>query len=236
MKNILKWVAIGLLLLAAFAMTMMVPAEQITQNLMKVAGQLKNYALFVHALFLGVVVCGIFLKSYRNRIFGLFMIFVSLSAAIVGIKHMILPNIIIFLLFAILISHALYTHKLHFDLEQAPLVSRILGVVGLCFGFWYLHWVEAPVLLNALLYSPVGIINCPTMLTVCAFLCLSGGSRPVTLDAVVGIVTLYFGFFGVFKLGATVDVVLIACALFVLVRLAGSLRSASTDTSAKCCA
>jgi hypothetical protein len=85
-----------------------------------------------------------------------------------------------------------------------------------------LHWVEAPVWLNGLIFSTLGAVNCPTMLTVCGFLCLSEEPRSALLEATVALATLYFGFFGLFRLGAYIDVVLIICALFLIVRLSAS--------------
>jgi hypothetical protein len=93
----------------------------------------------------------------------------------------------------------------------------------LIFGFWYLHWVESPVWLNALLYSPMGVINCPTMLTICGFLCLTQEPRSVVLETVVALTTLYFGFFGLFRLGALIDAAQIVCALFLIMRSGPSL-------------
>jgi hypothetical protein len=48
-----------------------------------------------------------------------------------------------------------------------------------------------------------------------------GGQKPrsTTLEATVALITLYFGFFGILRLGAHVDVALILCALYFLVRL-----------------
>jgi hypothetical protein len=57
------------------------------------------------------------------------------------------------------------------------------------------------------------------MLVVTGFLCLNNKPRSVMLEATVALTTLYFGFFGVFLLGAYVDVVMIICALFLIVRL-----------------
>jgi hypothetical protein len=57
------------------------------------------------------------------------------------------------------------------------------------------------------------------MVTICGFLCLTKKPRSVVLEAVVSLVTLYFGFFGLFRLGAYIDIALIICALFLIFRL-----------------
>jgi len=66
------------------------------------------------------------------------------------------------------------------------------------------------------------------MVTICGFLCLSQKPRSAILEAPVALTTLYFGFFGIFRLGAYVDVPLIICALFLIVRLGSYLTYEDT--------
>ncbi len=162
----------------------------------------------------------IYFKKYRNIVFFSFIAFLSLSAAVISIKYMIFPNIIMFATIFVLIIYAYLKKELIFEFEDITSVNKYFGILGLIFGFWYLHWVESPILLNALLYSPLGSVNCPTLLTISAFLCLTAKPRSVMLESVVALFTLYFGFFGIFLLGAYVDIVLVLCALFLIFRLA----------------
>jgi hypothetical protein len=126
-------------------------------------------------------------------------------------------------MFFVLIVQAYVANNLSFPLKGMRSLDLIFGTGALVFGFWYLHWVEHPIWINALVYSPLGVVNCPTMLTVCGFLCLSQQPRSPFLEGTVALITLYFGFFGLFRLGAYVDVVLILCALFLLARLTSSM-------------
>lgn len=221
MKNKVSiiWIVLGLLLSSIFVLTFMKTPEAITSMLENVSKETKSYSAFVHLLFLAVIGLGLFVKKIRNSVFAFFIAFLSLSATIVAVKYVIAPNIIIFGMFFALTIHAYLTKKLTFDLENIAPVNLLFGILGLVFGFWYLHWVESPVWLNAFLYSPLGVVNCPTMVTVCGFLCLSQKPRSAMLETTVALITLYFGFFGIFRLGAYVDVALILCALFVILRL-----------------
>jgi len=185
--------------------------------------EVKAYSAFVHVLFLLVVGLGIVVKRIRNILFSLFLAFLSLSATIISIKYLIAPNIIIFAMFLVLIVHAYVTKNLNFELKETAPVNLFFGILGLVFGFWYLHWVENPIWLNAFIYSPLGVVNCPTMITICGFLCLTRKPRSAMLEATVALITLYFGFFGIFRLGAYVDVTLIICALFLIFRLGADL-------------
>jgi len=223
MKSKVKWIVLGVLCLVSFILTFMKAPEAITSMLETVAREAKPYAAFVHLLFLAVLGLGLLVGRLRNLLFSLFIAFISLSAAIFGVAYVIAPNVILFATFFVLILRAWLNGKLNFVFGNTAPVSLCFGALGLVFGFWYLHWVESPVWLNALFASPLGVVNCPTMVTVCGFLCLSQKPRSALLEAAVGTVTLYFGFFGIFRLGAYVDVVLVLCALFLLVRLTASL-------------
>jgi hypothetical protein len=219
MKSKAIWTMLGLMLLLVFSMTFMRTPQQIAGLLTGVSGEVKSFSAFVHLSFLAVIILGLIFKKARKHLFSFFIAFISLSATIIAIRYSIVPNILIFAIFFILIINAYIRKNLNFGLSNITPVNIVFGIAAMLFGFWYLHWVESPVWLNALLYSPLGVVNCPTMLTVAGFLCLSEEPRSVKLEATVALTTLYFGFFGVFRLGAYVDVVMIICALFLIVRL-----------------
>jgi hypothetical protein len=228
MKKRIKWIVLGLLLLAIFVLTFMKTPEAITSMLENISKEVKSYSAFVHILFLVVVALGLLIEKIRNSLFPLFIAFLSLSATIISVMYVIIPNIIIFVMFLALIIHAYLTKNLNFDLKNIAPVNLFFGFLGLVFGFWYLHWVESPLWLNAFLYSPLGAVNCPTMVAICGFLCLTQKPRLAILEATVALITLYFGFFGIFRLGAYVDIVLIICALFLIVRLGSYLTYEQT--------
>ncbi|MFH0786717.1 MAG: hypothetical protein V2B13_03775 [Pseudomonadota bacterium] len=223
MKGKSTWIVLGILLLAIFVLTFLKTPGAIKYMLENVSRETKNYSAFVHLLFLVVIGLGLFGEKIRNGLFSLFIAFLSLSATIIAVKYVIAPNVIIFGMFFVLIIHAYLTKKLNFDLKNIGSINLLFGILGLTFGFWYLHWVENPVWLNAFIYSPLGVVNCPTMVTICGFLCLSQKPRSTLLEATVGLVTLFFGFFGLFRLRAYVDVALILCGLFLIVRLSSYL-------------
>jgi hypothetical protein len=219
MKNGASWIVLGLLSLAVFVLTFVRTPAEITGMLETVSRDTRSYSTFMHLLFLAVIGLGLAVKSMRNTLFSFFIAYLSLSAAVVAVMYEIVPNVIVFGTFCVLILHAWFSKSLSFDFEHIAPVSMLFGALGLIFGFWYLHWVESPVWLNALVSSPLGVVNCPTMAAVCGFLCLSRKPRSTMLEATVALMTLYFGFFGIFRLGAYVDVALVVCALFLIMRL-----------------
>jgi uncharacterized membrane protein YhaH (DUF805 family) len=106
MKKRIKWIVLGLLLLAIFALTFTRTPEAITSMLETISKEVKSYSAFVHILFLVVIGLGLLVKKIRNSLFSLFMAFLSLSATIISVKYLIAPNIIIFGMFFVLMIHA----------------------------------------------------------------------------------------------------------------------------------
>lgn len=216
--SITALVLIGVLLILIISFTFMRTAAEITDMILEATSALKIYYIVTHALFLVTLAVGFPLKRIRKYIFFGYILFLSVSAFIVSIIFVIVPNIVIFSLFTNLIIYAFINKKINFDLKEVSIAGWIFGIIALIFGFWYLHWIDDPIWLNALLYSPLGGINCPTMIAVCGFLILQSKPRSHLLDFVIGFITCYFGFFGVFRLAAYVDISLIICGGFLVVR------------------
>jgi len=211
-------VFIGIILVLVISFTFMRTAAQITEMLVTVTTRLQIYFIVTHGIFLAALLIGLPFKKIRKYVFFGFILFLSLSAAIVSIIFVIIPNILIFVLFSSLIIYAFVTKKLNFEFKEVSIVSWLFGITALLFGFWYLHWVDDPIWLNALLYSPLGGVNCPTMIAICGILCLQSKPKSHLLVMVIGFLTCYFGFFGVFRLGAYVDVALVICGGFLFIK------------------
>ena len=223
MRDKVKWWAAGGVLVIAFAMTLMRSPQEISRVLASVSSDLAMFSLFMHAAFLAVLAAGLLLPGARVRLFNGFLGLLAASAAGVALYYLVLPNILVFGLYFVLILNGLWRGGLGWDLGKINAADRLFGLIGLIFGFWYLHWVQSPLMLNALLFSPLGVLNCPTMLTISGFLCLAS-QRPAVLELVSGVVCVYFGLFGIFLLGAYVDVALVACGAYQLARLAIAAR------------
>jgi len=220
MKKSMNYIIPGLLVMAVVIMSLMKSPEKIAEMLSNISSELTVFSVFIHLILLVVIATGLIVKKYRNIVFFSFIAFLSLSATVISTIYMIPTNILMFAAIFVLIIYAWLNKELNFEFDDITPSNKYFGVLALIFGFWYLHWVESPIWINALLYSPLGSVNCPTLLTICGFLCLTAKPRLVTLNLVVAVFTLYFGIFGIFLLGAYVDIVLVICALFLIVRSA----------------
>jgi len=218
-RSILAWSFLGLVFVLIVIMTFMRTPEQITNTLTIISSQLKYYFLAIHIGIFLLLVTGIVWKRYRNQIFFTIILILSLSSTIVSSIYVVIPNILFFGVITVLILIAFISKELKFDLENAKIIDWIFSSIGLIFGFWYLHWVEAPIALNALIYSPLGGVNCPTLVMITAVLILANKPKPIMLTTFVGALTIYFGFFGIILLGAYVDIVLILCGSYLIFKV-----------------
>ena len=134
MKNKIKWIITGIILLAIFVLTMTKPPEEITEMLTKVTSDLTLFSAFVHVTFLVVAVVGLLFKKIRNVLFFLFIAFISLSATIFSIIYMILPNIMIFATIFILILSAFFKKELIFEFNKVEPVNKFFAIIDMIFA------------------------------------------------------------------------------------------------------
>jgi hypothetical protein len=118
-------------------------------------------------------------------------------------------NAIVFLLFAIL----LVVLGLRLPLERvvpAPVGVRVAGALMIAFGWVYPHFLEGGSWLIYLYAAPTGLIPCPTLSVMVGLTFLAAGfsSKPFALT--LGFLGLFYGAFGAFRLGVTIDLVLLA--------------------------
>jgi hypothetical protein len=175
-------------------------------------------SILIHALYLLFLVFGLVFKKLRTVLFSALLLILSATASVISIIYLIIPNILIFVTFFVLTLIPLVKKELIFDLVELKSINKVIGFIAIVFSFYYLHWVEKPILLNALIYSPLGIVNCPTMLAFCGLLCFLKKPGSFYLEYFAASVTLYFGFFGIMRLGAYIDIVLVAVAMFLIIR------------------
>lgn len=223
MKRKLSILLITALMILIFIFTFLKAPEDISRMLEKITMDLAMLALINHVIFLALLIPALLFRKIRSLFLAILLLFLSGSAAIVSIIYAIPPNIIIFVTIFILAAIAFMKKDLHFDFKECRTVTKIIGIAALIFSFYYLHWIETNLFVNALFYSPLGIVNCPTLLAVCGLLCFLKKPGSILLEYFSAAVTCYFGFFGLMRLGAYVDIILIVCSLYLLLRVSRKL-------------
>lgn len=191
------------------------------EKLVQTTNDFKGLSLVNHLLLFLIISGGVFWKKGRDILFALFMIHLSIGVFISAFKHNIPSNYFYFPVVAGLIGYAVKTQKIRFNFNALSIQDRIIGLIALLGGFYYLALVESPIWINALIYSPVGVVNCPTMLALCGFLILNSeqGNRFRLLEYFVICGSLFFGGLGLLTMNVYYDIILVAVALYMTWRL-----------------
>ncbi len=134
-------------------------------------------------------------------------------------------NAIVFLLFAILLI--VLGLRLPPDrVAPAPVWARVAGVFLIAFGWIYPHFLEGGSWLRYLYAAPTGLIPCPTLSVVIGLTLLASGFSSRAFSLCLGFLGMFYGAFGAFRLGVTLDIVLLAGSI-ILMAFAMTMRSPS---------
>jgi hypothetical protein len=104
-------------------------------------------------------------------------------------------------------------------LVRGPVWAEVAGMLMLAFGLFYPHFLVAHSPLSYLYAAPTGLIPCPTLSVVVGFGLLAGGLKGTRAwSLALAAVGLFYGVFGVARLGVLLDIPLVlgASALFVV--------------------
>ena len=216
---IVGWGGAALLMALAFLLTLLVPPEQVERMIMTAVEQGRPLAIVMHVVVLVGILAGLVLKKARDHIYAFLVTAVALAATGSSIMYGLAPNVVAFGLILAGSVCAWWKGRFHWDFTKIGKWTWAFGGVGVVFGFYYLHWVSDPIWINALIYSPLGVVNCPSLLTIGGMLILATPPRSAILESMTGIATLWFGFYGMFALNAYIDIVLVLVGLFLIVRV-----------------
>lgn len=103
----------------------------------------------------------------------------------------------------------------------APGGARALGAAMVVFGLVYPHFIEADTWLTWLYAAPTGLVPCPTLSLVIGVALLANGLGARALCLVLAGLGLFYGVFGVARLGVMLDVGLLIGAVGLLIRSVG---------------
>lgn len=85
----------------------------------------------------------------------------------------------------------------------------VAGVVMFVFGWVYPHFLEGSSPLTYLYAAPTGLVPCPTLSITVGLALILGGLDSRLYSLVLAAGGLFYGAFGAFRLGVTIDVVLL---------------------------
>ncbi len=102
------------------------------------------------------------------------------------------------------------------QLRIAPTWAVVAGALMYLFGWVYPHFLDTVSFVPYLYDAPVGLVPCPTLSIVIGLGLVVAGLNSRAWSAVLGAMGVFYGVFGAFRLGVTIDVVLLVGALLLL--------------------
>jgi hypothetical protein len=189
--------------------------EQLLSGLREIANQWRPLAMIWHAYF-GVIAIALLAGARPpKRLCGLVLGLPLLSVSVMAWMSSNPFNGLIFGLLGLMVVY--FSLRLPCErVQMSPMMILLPGIILFLFGWVYPHFLNSPSVLAYAFSAPTGLIPCPTLsIVIGLFLILNGlGSRP--LSFILAIAGLFYGIFGVFRLGVTIDLVLGLGALTVL--------------------
>jgi hypothetical protein len=183
-------------------------AAAIIKHLSAVAEQGMSFSPFVRLLLVTIIV----LSIIRKRLFVAFLAgYLGLALVAASVMAVAFENTQNLFIFFTLAPAGLLWGREALVLPPKPRLGAgriaLAAAVGLS-GFFYPHFVKG--ITGAILFAPVGILPCPTLLVALAV--IIAGKRGYTLYAVIATWALgaMYGAVGVFYLGVRADWALLA--------------------------
>jgi len=198
--------------------------EDIINGLQTIVNNYQSLAIIWHALFYLLLAGIIFVWKPSNRTLALIIALPALSVAVLAWLTGNPFNGFLFAILTILtIIFGLRTPNGPAGVSQVTFLAA--GILMIVFGLVYPHFIGTDSVLKYLYASPAGLIPCPTLsILIGLLLVFSGlGSQSLTLTFIV--FGLFYGLFGVFKLGVYLDIFLIFGSVTLLARYILSLRA-----------
>lgn len=190
--------------------------EQVLSGLGEVANTWEWLAVAWH-VYLAVLVLGLVLGVRPSRrASGILVTLPLLSVSALAWRSGNPFNGSVFALVAVLLL-AVSVRLGNTRAAVAPPWASVPGAVMVAFGWIYPHFLEAGSLAPYLYSAPTGLIPCPTLSAAVGFGLLLGGLGSRRWTWVVGVTGLFYGIFGAARLRVSLDWVLTAGALWLIV-------------------
>jgi hypothetical protein len=200
-------------------------SAQILVSLASIANGAASYAVAVHVFVaLAAIAWAAGFRIRRRVAVVLFCAPVGAVSVFASVYHVAFNAMVFALLALALLIAGLRSDRAWRAAPSLPLA--LLGGVLLGFGWMYPHFLETRSPLAYLYASPLGLLPCPTLAFLIG-LSLSAGVPGGRLSArVLGAAGLFYGVWGVVKLGVWIDGLLLAGALGLLFATRSSESSA----------
>jgi hypothetical protein len=183
-------------------------ADQITSSLQQIIAEARSASPILRLLFAALVVLFV---SKRRVLAAYLAAYVALASVAVAVIAVAFENAHIPLYFVLFFPLGLLWGREALTLPENPRNSLARFALGGLFGLgalFYPHFVEGAA--GALLFAPLGIVPCPTLILAHAALIATARSYSLYTAIPTWRLGAFFGVAGVFYLGVKVDWLLVA--------------------------
>jgi hypothetical protein len=191
--------------------------EEILNGLQTIVDNQSASAILWHIAFYFLIICFVVNWHPSNKLLGIFLCLPLISVAVLAWLYGNPFNGSAFTLLAILLLvFSLRASGTRISYSTWPFI--VIGIVMIAFGFVYPHFIRANSLFEYMYASPAGLIPCPTLSLLIGILLLFNalGSPAISLTFIV--FGLFYGLFGVFRLGVTIDLFLLFGSITLLLK------------------
>ena len=191
--------------------------EEILNGLQTIVNDYPVFAVIWHVVIYLLLIALIFRWQPSNKVLGALLCLPLLSVAVFAwLTGNPFTGILFTAAAILLLLFGLGASVQPVALSRWPFI--VIGILMIVFGLVYPHFLKPGSILEYLYASPVGLVPCPTLSVLIGMvLLLNGfGSQPITLSFIV--LGLFYGVFGVFRLGVTLDVGLLIGTIALLVQ------------------
>lgn len=197
--------------------------EEILNGLQTIVNNYTALAIIWHVIFYILLAVLLFVWRPSNKLLALIISLPVLSVAILAwVTGNPFNGLLFTVLTVLIIIFGLKTTTDTISTSQASFM--IAGIVMISFGIIYPHFITADTFLKYLYASPAGLIPCPTLSVIIGLLLIYNGlaSQSITLTLIV--FGLFYGIFGVLKLGVYLDIFLVFGTLALLTKYVLSVK------------
>jgi hypothetical protein len=195
----------------------MLTTEEILKGLQAIVDNQAILAILWHIAFYFLIICFVVNWHPTNKLLGILICLPLISVAVLAWSYGNPFNGSMFSLLTLLILiFSLRTSGNRISYSTRPFV--VIGIIMIAFGFVYPHFIKANSLFEYVYASPAGLIPCPTLSLLIGILLLFNalGSAAISLSFII--FGLFYGLFGMFKLGVTIDIFLLFGSISLLLK------------------
>ena len=197
-----------------------------------VANEWRWLAISWH-LALGIMLVAAALSRSRvsQRFVALFCVLLVVSVAVVAWISGNPFNGLLFTFLSIALLRAAASLPKHVPLTSAPWPWSLAGAALVGFGWLYPHFLITDTPSSYAYASPLGVLPCPTLSLIIGMTFLAGGLHSAGWNLMLTAAGVLYGWIGVFRLGVTLDVALLAGAILLGTRAATRTANITDDAA-----